>query len=89
MTENIPLPLSDLPLQHPGTVLALSAAPDTARHLASLGFTKGAKVIPVLVGPPGDPTAYYIKGSLIALRREMAATVTVTAAVEPEGVVEA
>lgn len=87
--KKVPLPLSDLPIHRRGTVSSCHADPATVRHLASLGFTEGTEVTPAMVGPCGDPTAYYIKGSLIALRREMAATVTVVAAVEPEGVVEA
>ncbi len=44
------------------------------RRLLDLGFTPGARVKPVLRSAfgQGDPTAYWIRGSLIALRREQA-----------------
>lgn len=44
------------------------------RRLLDLGFTRGARVKPVLKSAfgKGDPTAYWVRGSLIALRREQA-----------------
>ncbi len=40
------------------------------RRLLDLGFIKGTPIIPVLKSPSGDLTAYEVRGSLIALRKE-------------------
>lgn len=49
------------------------------RRLLDLGFTRGALVQPVLRSSfgRGDPTAYRIRGTLIALRRDQAAQIFV------------
>lgn len=40
------------------------------RRLLDLGLVPGTRVEAVRVGPGGDPTAYRIRGAVIALRRE-------------------
>ena len=40
-----------------------------------LGFTEGSIVKTVRKSPLGDPTAYLIRGSIIALRQEEAAQI--------------
>ena len=35
-----------------------------------LGMVKGTKVTPVLVSPSGDPRAFDLRGTLIAIREE-------------------
>ena len=45
---------------------------DSRRRLLDLGFVKGAKVSIDLVNPFGEPTAYLIKGTTIALRDDQA-----------------
>ncbi len=42
------------------------------RRLLDLGFVPGAYVETAMVSPSGDPTAYRIRGTLIALRHEQA-----------------
>jgi Fe2+ transport system protein FeoA len=42
-----------------------------------LGLTPGAKVEVVMPSALGDPMAYRLRGSLIALRREQAAQILV------------
>jgi len=48
------------------------------RRLLDLGFVPGAIVEAVMKSPAGDPTAYRVRGTLIALRREQADTVLTT-----------
>ena len=38
--------------------------------MLDLGFTKGTYIVPVLKSPFQDPTAYEVRGSVIALRKE-------------------
>ncbi|MGO3732813.1 MAG: FeoA family protein [Vagococcus sp.] len=41
---------------------------DMKRRLVDLGFYKGTLVKKVLVSPKGDPVAYRVRGTTIALR---------------------
>jgi DtxR family Mn-dependent transcriptional regulator len=47
------------------------------RRLLDLGFTPGARVRPDLTTFAGDPRAYRVRGTTIALRREQSARVLV------------
>jgi DtxR family Mn-dependent transcriptional regulator len=47
------------------------------RRLMDLGFTEGASIRPALSTFAGDPRAYEIRGTLVALRREQASQVLV------------
>ena len=40
------------------------------RRLLDLGLINGAKITPIFVSPSGDPTAFEIRGSVIAIRVE-------------------
>jgi ferrous iron transport protein A len=46
-------------------------------RLADLGLLPGAEIEPVNRGPLGDPVAYSVRGSLVAIRREDAAMIEV------------
>ena len=46
-------------------------------RLTSLGFCRGEKIACVMESPLGDPTAYLIRGTLIALRKSDARGVAV------------
>lgn len=47
------------------------------RRLLDLGIIKGAKITPILKSPSGDPTAFEIRGTLIALRKEDASLILI------------
>jgi ferrous iron transport protein A len=49
----------------------------TRRRLLDLGLLPGTEVIAVIESPLGDPTAYDIRGSLLALRSEDASKIVV------------
>lgn len=70
-------PLSRLPLDHAGRVLSLSAAEPLKGRLLDLGFVPGSEITPIYAAPLGDPRAYRICDTVIALRQRDAATVTV------------
>lgn len=44
----------------------------TRRRLLDLGFTPGAEIVVDLTSPFGEPRAYRVRGTMIALRREQA-----------------
>lgn len=47
------------------------------RRLLDLGIVKGTTITPVLKSPSGDPTAFLVRGSTIALRKEDAKLIEV------------
>lgn len=48
-----------------------------ARRLGDLGFVQGTGITCLYRSPAGDPTAYGIRGTVIALRKQDAARVRV------------
>jgi DtxR family Mn-dependent transcriptional regulator len=71
--------LSDLDVSAPAVVVGLDPACQgfSRRRLMDLGFTEGARVQPRLQTFAGDPRAYEVRGTLIALRRDQASQVLV------------
>lgn len=64
--------LGGLPLGQIGVITRLKAAGLTRRRLLDLGFVPGSLVEAIRHGPSGDPIAFGIKGTVVALRREEA-----------------
>lgn len=64
------LTLDSLPLNEMAYINYLDLNGDIRRRLLDLGFSAGNQVIPLFKSPGGDPTAYMIMGSVIAIRRE-------------------
>lgn len=72
----------------PGTVcqiISLKLNGLLRRRILDLGIVPGTVVRCVRRGPSGDPTAYYVRGTLIALRKEDAAQIFVRKLLEGEG----
>ncbi len=71
--------LSTLPMGKAAEVVALddSCRGYTRRRLLDLGFTPGTRLVPALDTFAGDPRAYRVRGTTIALRRDQAAHVLV------------
>jgi DtxR family Mn-dependent transcriptional regulator len=71
--------LSDLANEQRAEVVGLDDACQgfSRRRLMDLGFTEGAFVKPFLRTFAGDPRAYDIRGTLVALRRDQASQVLV------------
>ncbi len=70
-------PLSRLPLGKTARVLTLSAEEPLKGRLMDLGFVPGSEVRPLFSAPMGDPRAYLVCDTVIALRQRDAATVAV------------
>lgn len=51
-------------------IVRLESEGSMRRRLQDVGFSEGAAVICLLKASHGDPSAYLIKGAVIALRRE-------------------
>jgi DtxR family Mn-dependent transcriptional regulator len=50
---------------------------DSRRRLLDLGFVKGTEIIIDLMSPMQNPTAYLVKGTSIALRRDQASKILI------------
>lgn len=64
------MPLSCMPVGSRGEIVAIHPAFRNRERLTELGFTKDTEIISLHVSPIGDPTAYFIRGSVMALRKE-------------------
>ena len=51
-------------------VVDISAEGDLRRRFLDLGIIEGTEIEVMYRGPFGDPTAYLIRGAIIALREE-------------------
>lgn len=62
--------LSNVPMNQETLVNTLHCSGAIRRRLLDLGIVYGTKITPILKSPSGDPTAFEIRGSIIALRKE-------------------
>ena len=69
--------LNKLPLNSSGKISFLDFNGNLRRRFLDLGFTVGTKVIPAFRSPMGDPIAYIVRGTVIALRSDDAERITV------------
>lgn len=67
--------LADLNLGECGIVQQVLAAGLLRERLQDLGFVPGTRVCASLRSALGEPVAYEVRGSLIALRKEDAQTI--------------
>lgn len=65
--------LDSLPEGGAGVVAGVSRGGELRARLMDLGFTPGARVECLFAAPSGDPRAYLVRGSVIALRGSDAA----------------
>jgi DtxR family transcriptional regulator, Mn-dependent transcriptional regulator len=71
--------LSDLELGEEAKVISLSVACRGAerRRLLDLGFVPGTPIEVEMISPAGDPIAYRVRGTVIALRQEQAGVIRI------------
>lgn len=67
--------LADLRFGESGVVRQVLASGLTRERLQDLGFVPGTRVCAALRSALGQPVAYEVRGSLVALREEDARTV--------------
>lgn len=72
MKDYLSEPLSELAVGAVGRIAAINVNGITRRRLLDLGFVPGTKIEALRRSPAGDPTAYYIRGATIALRKDEA-----------------
>ena len=69
--------LNKLPINSTGKVEELNCDGNLRRRMLDLGIVKGTNIIPVLKSPFGDPIAFEIRGSVVALRKEVSEKISV------------
>ena len=69
--------LDKLPINIVGKVNDIKCVEGIKRRLLDLGIIKGTKIEPVLLSPSGDPRAFSVRGTLIAIRKEDAENIEV------------
>ncbi|HAI86644.1 MAG TPA: ferrous iron transport protein A [Firmicutes bacterium] len=76
--------LSDLHMGQTGIIRSVLATGMARSRLLDLGFLFGTRVTAVRRAPLGDPTAFTIRGAMLALRAQDASLVTVTPVDSPQ-----
>ena len=78
MVETANFTLDKLAIQQVGTVTKLTSTGSDRRRMMDLGILPGAKIEIAMTNPLGDPTAYLIRGAVIALRNEQAQLIQIS-----------
>lgn len=70
-------PLNSIPIGDRCRVKKINSTGLIRRRLLDLGLIEDTIIIPLHTSPSGDPVAYFIRGTVIALRSELASTILV------------
>ncbi len=73
------IPLNQLPLGVKASVTSLEASGAVRRRILDLGIVNGTEIVALYKSPSGNPTAYWIRGAVIALRSDVSDKILVTA----------
>ena len=71
------IPLSSLPIGNKAIISKTTYSDIESRRMLDLGIIEGTHVIPLYKSPFGNPTAYLIRGGVLALRKETAKNILV------------
>ena len=66
-----------LPIEKDAIVTELKCNGAIRRRLLDLGIVKGTKIKSIFKSPAGDPTAFEIRGTILALRKEDASLIMI------------
>ena len=62
--------LNQLPLNKSGKINKIECDEGIKRRLLDMGLVKGTEITPILISPSGDPRAFLVRGTIIAIRKE-------------------
>ena len=62
--------LNQLPLNKSGKINKIECGEGIKRRLLDMGLVKGTEITPILISPSGDPRAFLVRGTIIAIREE-------------------
>ncbi len=77
--NRVQIPLSELPVGQKANVAFLKTDGAARRRILDLGVIDGTEIKPLYRSPSGNPVAYLIRGTVIALRAEASGEIMVTA----------
>ena len=69
--------LSDIDIGQTAVIKKLCCVGSIRRRFLDIGLVSGTEVTCLMKSPCGDPTAYLIRGAVIAIRRKDAADILV------------
>ena len=70
--------LDKLPLKENGYIIDLNAHDSLRRRMLDLGLVKNTKITPLFISPSGDPRAYEVRGTIIAIRKQDAKLIEIS-----------
>ena len=62
--------LNSLHLNEIGYIENIDSTCSIKKRLLDLGFINGTKIVPILKSPSGDPRAFRVRNTTIAIRKE-------------------
>ena len=62
--------LNELPMNLSGKIHNINCKENIKRRMLDLGMIQNTSIKPILKSPLGDPRAYEVRGSIIAIREE-------------------
>lgn len=71
MKNSNQIPLNQLPIGRKARVSELASDGAARRRMLDLGIIDGTEIEPLYKSPSGNPTAYAIRGAVIALRSDV------------------
>ena len=77
--NNLGTTLNRLPIGKLASVTALTSDGATRRRMLDLGIIEGTEIEALYKNPSGNPVAYLIRGTVIALRAETSEKIMVSA----------
>lgn len=69
--------LNQLPLNKSGKINKIESDEGIKRRLLDMGLVKGTEITPILISPSGDPRAFLVRGTIIAIREEDAKNIKI------------
>lgn len=69
--------LNQLPLNKSGKINKIECGEGIKRRLLDMGLVKGTEITPILISPSGDPRAFLVRGTIIAIRKEDAKNIKI------------
>ena len=70
--------LDKLPLNANGYIIDITTNDSLKRRFFDLGLIKQTQIKPIFVSPSGDPRAYEVRGSIIAIRKKDAKKIEIS-----------
>lgn len=68
----------DVKIGQAAVISAVATTEEMQRRLLDLGMTEGCHVLCLFCAPSGNPRAYQVRGSVLAIRNSDAAKIVVT-----------